>query len=52
MVLQKQDIHSVPRDIVERAILKDSIIEWAIGRSLYEAYGPAGSAFDYQNADF
>lgn len=46
LVLQKARYHSVPRDIVERAILKWSgQLEWEdLQEVFYEWYGPAGSA--------
>lgn len=46
LALQKARYHSVPRDIVDRAILKWSgQLEWdAVEEVFYEGYGPAGSA--------
>ncbi|AHB41618.1 hypothetical protein P148_SR1C00001G0829 [candidate division SR1 bacterium RAAC1_SR1_1] len=46
LVLQKARYHSVPRDIVERAILKGSgqLEGEDLQEIFYEGYGPAGSA--------
>lgn len=47
MILEKARYHGLPRDVIDRAILKGSgQLEWEEMKELvYEGYGPNGSAF-------